>query len=524
MKCQTWLKPIATLCAAACMVVVSAAQEAVEQDEASYALLVGAVPEQIYDKSLRGQLPGSPSKLKWVKATCKTNLLDAYYNDRTSPKRFNVWLKRLTNHEWSHVLIKAPAMDMEPWLPELAFEGLRLSVDRILEKNPAAQIWLMGPGADSGGEREQLMCSDLRRIAAGLQIGYFSKNGSDYQFEAKPQVDGDYVGYVTPLSLKGDLIGLAFGTSTMARAIKKKLPGLFERDPKRDLELHAVGGSMTENLSDARVREGLHESKADFCWAQDKGEDFVATLDRFRNELDQDAPFLYFLRYHDLTTIENVNRIGAMMAMEGRNAQLFGSKAIPLRAAWGRMWERYPDLPMMESNLKHAADPVMRLIAAMTYAILTGEDPKKIVTGAPGQIASEVIYELGNLRLSADGLAARPLLWYRDSERALEQARAKGMPLLLVAADDKRSAQTTSAALADAACKSQLRKFVLLRINLPSDSTALKELKIKSGANLVVLDPKQENPYAKPVAKLSGKRDVDDVIQFLEKAQKRPRD
>lgn len=513
-----WLVVMTTLCASLLMATDGAGQDGDAPESQSLVLLVGSKPKQIRDKSLRQQLPGLEKKVQWISATCETTLLDAYYKDRVKPDRLNVWLRRLTNREWTHVLIDPPAADLDTWLPELAFEGLRLSVQRILERSPAAQIWVMGPSSRKQTQANNLIRKDLRRIAAGLSIGYFSMSGNDYEFDRSPKVDGEYVGYVTPLNLSGKVTGLAFGTSTMTRSIRKKLPGVFERDPRRDLDLHAVGGSMTEGMDDDQVRAGLKEAKVDFCWAQDKGEDFAKTLRRFRKELKQDAPFLYFLRYANASSIDNVHDIGPMMEFEGTVAHQLGSKAIPLRAAWGRVWERYPKVGLMERDLKHASDAGMRLITALTYAIVTGEDPSKIMTGAPGEIAAEVVYELGHLRLSPAGFAARPLIWHKDFQLALSRAQSLDKPLLLIASDGKRNAKATEEALADEASLSRLRRFELLRYDLPSAAPVLKELGIKSGVTLVVLDPGLAEPLAKPIARLGGKRDTAALSKFLDQA------
>ncbi len=494
------------------------AQSADADETATYALLLGSSPERMYHSNLRKQLPGLHPRAKWVKAVCETTLLDAYYRDRVKPSHLNVWLKRISNRQWTHVLIQVPAVDINPWLPEMAFEGLRLTVQRILERSPSAQIWIMGPGTPSRTQAEKVVRADLRRIAAGLSVGFFSKTAGEYQFERSPKVEGDYVGYVTPLNLRGTIAGLAFGTSTMRRSVGKKLPGVFERDSRRDLDWHTVDGSMTDGLDDKRLRERLKKSKADFCWAQDKGEDFEKTLKRFRRELKQDAPIIHFLRYHDLSTIENVRRIGPMMEMEGQIAKQLESKAIPLRAAWGRMWERYPNVAIMERDLKHATDAGMRLITALTYAIVTGEDPSNIMTGAPAAIAAEVVYELGNLRLSPGGFAAPPMTWHASYETALQWARDLDQPILLVAGDGKKFSQLTEELIGSEANRERLQNFVMLRIKLPSEASVVKELDIDSGIHLFVLDAKTPDPAAEPLGHLSGKRSSATVTKFLDDA------
>ncbi len=515
-----------------------------------------------------------------------TTLLAAYYRERPSALERNDWLDRLHAGAWDHVVISPTAYHLQDWLPELCFEGLRLTTDFLRERRPDRTLWLAEPRRwPDLGLMEQQQRADLQRIthglglerlptaaplgAAGLEqeerayryaalvysaVRYRGSETAAALPEGMPPArkaehdracweafrnrcrpappEGAFVGYVTPLELRGELTGLAFGTSTMQRAIRQRLPALFEADRKNELELRALQGSMTENLRRKPVRDGLAKQRVDFCWAQDKGEDFAPVLLDLREQLGQDGAFLYFLRYADAPTLDNTHDIGPMMVMEGQQARALACKAVPLRAAWGRMWERYPELPMMDANLKHAATPVMEMIAAMTYAMLTGLDPRELQRGDPSPaavIAAETVHELGRLERAPGSLAPAPLPWRTDLDESLRRAGIDGRPLLLFVSDGGRSAEATEAALEDPANRARLQGLVLVRHALGPDDPLGERLRLKSGAALLVLDPAASDPaagpapdpLADPAAKLVGKRDAKAVTRFLDKARKK---
>lgn len=106
---------------------------------------------------------------------------------------------------------------------------------------------------------------------------------------------------------------------------------------------------------------------------------------------------------------------------------------------------------------------------------------------------------------------------WRTIDEALASGKEQGKRVLVLFTDGKKEAQESEKALADPALGPLLDRFAAARVEIRKDDAACRKAGVSSGCALVVLDSALEDPWSKPVKKLTGRLKVAALKSDLEK-------
>jgi hypothetical protein len=116
----------------------------------------------------------------------------------------------------------------------------------------------------------------------------------------------------------------------------------------------------------------------------------------------------------------------------------------------------------------------------------------------------------------------RKTVAFADSvEAALATGKTDGKPVLALFTDKSKDAEETETALADDSLQAALARFVAARHEIAKDCELCKRCKAVAGVTVLVLDPRNEDPAAAPLAQLAGKRTAAALKTGLESALKK---
>ena len=220
--------------------------------------------------------------------------------------------------------------------------------------------------------------------------------------KTRTHYSGTYTGIATPFDGIGSR-GYLFGTSTRWMSVGKMNDLIAKHDP-------GVGSLSTDGdntfgsaaTPESSTQNNLASRAYTYMWRQWKGENTPSILNtNVRGQFGQDPYFIWFARYYDMPTNSQASMIGYQAFREAADALTDNldtannpnqkSRAPMTHIGWGRVWEERTDIQMMEDNLLHASGPVMSMIAAQTYALVTDRDASLYGTWeyAPGSDLGE---------------------------------------------------------------------------------------------------------------------------------------
>ena len=112
-------------------------------------------------------------------------------------------------------------------------------------------------------------------------------------------------------------------------------------------------------------------------------------------------------------------------------------------------------------------------------------------------------------------------LWAESMEKGLEKAKKEDKPALVFFTDGKKDSTAVEELFSDGSLRESLEKFVLVRHEIEKGCEVCTRYKTKRGPNILILDPKAEDPAAKPVSKFGKKKSAKDLLKALDYALKR---
>jgi len=137
-----------------------------------------------------------------------------------------------------------------------------------------------------------------------------------------------------------------------------------------------------------------------------------------------------------------------------------------------------------------------------------------------GKIPAEKVVE--QLKSSLEKFGGASAGWESSMEKGLEAARKDDRPVLVLLTDgDKEDLKEILDPLGSDECRELVGKFVLVRHNIEEKCGICDEHKVRKGTVLHAVDPNEEKPGRKPLAKASGKKSDKAMRAFLESALKK---
>ena len=98
------------------------------------------------------------------------------------------------------------------------------------------------------------------------------------------------------------------------------------------------------------------------------------------------------------------------------------------------------------------------------------------------------------------------ILWRATVEEAVKAGKEESKPVFVWFTDGKKDAADTEKAMRDPQVFELFSRFACVRVAVSKDDPHCKREKIAYGCAILVVDPKAEDPFAKPLRKWTGKR------------------
>jgi hypothetical protein len=112
------------------------------------------------------------------------------------------------------------------------------------------------------------------------------------------------------------------------------------------------------------------------------------------------------------------------------------------------------------------------------------------------------------------------ILWRAPVDEALKAAKEESKPVLVFLSDGKKEGAETEKAMREPPVLELLQQFACIRVAISKDDPVCKKTKITSGCAILVLDPKAEDPFEKPLKKWTGRRSAKPLREDLAKILK----
>jgi hypothetical protein len=112
------------------------------------------------------------------------------------------------------------------------------------------------------------------------------------------------------------------------------------------------------------------------------------------------------------------------------------------------------------------------------------------------------------------------ILWRATVDEAVKAGKEESKPVFVWFTDGKKDAADTEKAMRDPGVFELFSKFTCVRVAISKDDPHCKREKIAHGCAILVIDPRTEDPFAKPLKKWTGKRGAKSMKDDLTKVLK----
>lgn len=116
---------------------------------------------------------------------------------------------------------------------------------------------------------------------------------------------------------------------------------------------------------------------------------------------------------------------------------------------------------------------------------------------------------------------SRHVPWAESLDEALTSARETPKPVVVFFTDGKPDSKEMEAAFTDTLLVKTLPEFTLFRHEIERDCELCKSFRVTKGPRVLVIDPTTENPAARPILKINGKKSAEKLERALESALKK---